>query len=128
MRYVRQKLVQVVIVLLATTFLSVFLMRQVKGADPAIAISGGLVSDPKALEEIRHKWSLDQPIVVQWGRWVKNSATGDLGMSSASPSPSPNSSAPRANDALSILTPGVALLIAIPLVVYAAYRPNIIAR
>ena len=72
MRYVRQKLVQVVIVLLATTFLSVFLMRQVKGADPAVAISGGLISDPKALEEIRHKWSLDQPIVVQWGRWVEN--------------------------------------------------------
>ena len=126
MRYVRQKLVQVVIVLLATTFLSVFLMRQVKGADPAIAISGGLVSDPKALEEIRHKWSLDKPIVVQWGRWVKNMVKGDLGQSSAFNVSVGTLLKQRVPTTLYLMlyTQVLSLLIAIPLGVYAAYRPN----
>ena len=126
MRYVRQKLVQVVIVLLATTFLSVFLMRQVKGADPAIAISGGLVSDPKALEEIRHKWSLDKPVVVQWGRWLKNMAKGDLGHSSAFGVSVTSLLRQRLPTTLYLMvyTQLLSLLIAIPLGVYAAYRPN----
>jgi len=125
MRYFRQKLVQVVIVLMATTFLSIFLMRQLKG-DPAIAITGGLVNDPVALEHVRHEWSLDRPVPIQWLRWLENTAKGNLGQSSAFNVPVSTLIKERLPVTLYLMVYAqiLSLLIAIPMGVYAAYRSN----
>lgn len=37
--------------------------------------------DPTKLAELRHQWGLDDPIPVQYARWLKNVVTGDLGYS-----------------------------------------------
>lgn len=125
MRYFRQKLLQVVIVLCATTFLSVFLMRQLKG-DPTIAISGGFVTDPKALAKIRHQWSLDRPVYIQWGHWVINMVQGKMGRSSAFSASVVTLLKQRLPVTLYLLvyTQLFSLLVAIPMGVYAAYRAN----
>lgn len=125
MRYFRQKLLQVVIVLLATTFLAIFLMRQLKG-DPALAISGGIVKDPAALEKIRHEWSLDQPVYIQWARWVWNMMQGKLGNSSAFSVSVVTLIKQRLPVTLFLLVYSqiFALVFSIPLGIYAAYRAN----
>jgi peptide/nickel transport system permease protein len=49
--------------------------------DPAIAL-GGESRDPAVLAAIRHKYGLDQPLPVQYGKWVWHAVQGDLGTDS----------------------------------------------
>src|SRR5215217_6726711 len=60
--------------------LVVFSMRHLAPGDPAEAILG-----PRGTKELvaqaRHDLGLDQPLYVQYGRWVAHAARGDLGES-----------------------------------------------
>lgn len=47
--------------------------------DPAIALSGEN-RDPAVLAAIRHKYGLDQPLPVQYGKWIWRALHGDLGV------------------------------------------------
>ena len=58
----------------------VFLLQHLLPGDPALAMAGEEM-DPVAVDEIRRKYGLDQPIVVQYGRWLWSALGGDLGMS-----------------------------------------------
>jgi peptide/nickel transport system permease protein len=49
--------------------------------DPARALAGE-ESDPAAVEAVRHSFGLDQPIPVQYVKYVGNALHGDLGTSS----------------------------------------------
>ena len=49
--------------------------------DPAIAL-GGENRDAAVLEDIRHKYGLDEPLVVQYARWAWLALQGDLGVDS----------------------------------------------
>jgi peptide/nickel transport system permease protein len=53
-------------------------VRAIPG-DPAIAL-GAESRDPALLAEIRHKYMLDRPVVVQYGHWVWLALHGDLGV------------------------------------------------
>jgi peptide/nickel transport system permease protein len=52
-------------------------VRAIPG-DPALAL-GGENRDPAVLSAIRHKYGLDQPVPVQYVRWVSLAVRGDLG-------------------------------------------------
>src|SRR5215475_535684 len=54
-------------------------VRMIPG-DPA-RVMGGTDADPAGLEEIRQKYGLNDPIVVQYLRWVGLAIRGDLGES-----------------------------------------------
>jgi peptide/nickel transport system permease protein len=58
----------------------VFAGMRVLPGDPAIALSGE-GRDPAANAAIRARYGLDQPIPVQYIKWVALAATGDLGTS-----------------------------------------------
>lgn len=49
--------------------------------DPALAL-GAEDRDPAVLAEIRHKYGLDQPLPVQYGKWAFLAVQGDLGTDS----------------------------------------------
>jgi peptide/nickel transport system permease protein len=49
--------------------------------DPALAL-GGEERDPAVLAEIRHKYGLDEPVPVQYGKWLWLALQGDLGTDS----------------------------------------------
>jgi peptide/nickel transport system permease protein len=51
--------------------------------DPALALAGEN-RDPAALEQIRHKYGFDQPVPVQYVKWLGNALQGDLGTSTKS--------------------------------------------
>jgi peptide/nickel transport system permease protein len=67
MAFVRQRLIQLVIVLFAVTILTFTLLRLLPG-DPAIAIVG-IGASPEKLAETRQKWGLDDPVPVQYVKW-----------------------------------------------------------
>ena len=54
-------------------------VRMIPG-DPA-RVMGGTESDEAGLAEIRAKYGLDDPVVIQYLRWVRLAANGDLGES-----------------------------------------------
>lgn len=67
-------------VLVATSFL-VFLMMHAIPGDPAQIWVGFETTDPAILENVRKALGLDQPLVVQYGRWAWRLLHGDLGES-----------------------------------------------
>ena len=58
----------------------IFSLQQLLPGDPAL-IMAGEERDPEVIEQIRHKYRLDQPIPVQYVYWVKGVLSGDLGES-----------------------------------------------
>jgi peptide/nickel transport system permease protein len=67
------------LVLLVASVLIFLGVRALPG-DPALALAGEDRS-PQALEEIRAKYGLDDPVPVQYARWLGQVVQGDLGTS-----------------------------------------------
>jgi ABC-type dipeptide/oligopeptide/nickel transport system permease component len=78
-RFVGQRILQLIPVLLGITVLVFFLLRLIPG-DPAQAILGEHYT-PKAAAEIRHSLGLNQPIWDQYLLFMRHLLHGDLGES-----------------------------------------------
>jgi ABC-type dipeptide/oligopeptide/nickel transport system permease component len=74
-----RRLVWMVPVLVGISII-VFAMLHLAPGDPAEALLGP-TRTAETLRQARHELGLDQPIYVQYGRWVANAARGDLGTS-----------------------------------------------
>jgi peptide/nickel transport system permease protein len=70
---------QSLVTLLLATIVVFFGIRALPG-DPALALAGE-ERDPAALAEVRAQYGLDQPIPVQYWRWLTEMASGNLGES-----------------------------------------------
>jgi peptide/nickel transport system permease protein len=70
---------QSLVTLILATIVVFFGIRALPG-DPALALAGE-ERDPAALAEVRAQYGLDQPILVQYWRWVTEVARGNLGES-----------------------------------------------
>ena len=80
-RYIAVRLVQLVPVLLIAS-VAVWLMIYLVPGDPAVARVGAEAS-PEQLEIARREIGLDQPLPVQYARWLFAVVRGDLGASIA---------------------------------------------
>jgi peptide/nickel transport system permease protein len=47
----------------------------------AAAALGAQESNPQSIAQIRHQYGLDQPLPIQYARWISHAARGDLGRS-----------------------------------------------
>ena len=79
------RLAAAVPVALAVSFLS-FMLVHIAPGDPVSAIAPGDAS-VEVLAQLRAKYHLDQPVVVQYGHWLARAAVGDLGASLANGRP-----------------------------------------
>jgi peptide/nickel transport system permease protein len=70
---------QSLVTLLLATIVVFFGIRALPG-DPALALAGE-ERDPAALAEVHAQYGLDQPILVQYWRWLTEMASGNLGES-----------------------------------------------
>jgi peptide/nickel transport system permease protein len=75
--FVLRKIGAALIVLAIASFF-VFLGIRALPGDPAVAL-GGEDRDPQVVAQIRHDYGLDQPLPVQYVRWVGHALRGDLG-------------------------------------------------
>ena len=78
MRYFVARVIQALIVVWAVGTLVFFMLRAVPG-DPIAALLADV--DPTAADAIRAKLGLDQPVLVQYLFWLRNTLAGDLGQS-----------------------------------------------
>ncbi len=77
--YLLRRIIFGAVVLIGTSLIT-FALAFVVPADPAVAIAGAK-ADPQTLATIRHELGLDQPIYVQYGRYLDRALHGDLGRS-----------------------------------------------
>lgn len=79
LRLVTFRLAHAVPILLIIAVLA-FLLMQLLPGDPAVLMAGEGAT-PQAIQEIRQRLNLDQPLVRQLGTWLLHLAQGDLGSS-----------------------------------------------
>ena len=77
--YVVRRVLRAISTLLGTTLI-IFVLVRVVPANPAVTIAGPK-ADPETLAAIRKDLGLDDPLVVQYGRYVGRLVRGDLGRS-----------------------------------------------
>lgn len=112
-------------ILVAITVSAVtFLMLNLAG-DPAIAIAGETAS-PETIAQIRAQYGFDQPLAIQYGRWLFNAAMGNFGDSYYFKVPVSELISQRIGVTMILGCLGItfALILSIPLGVLAAVKPN----
>jgi dipeptide transport system permease protein len=102
-----------------------FLLTRALPGDPAAYFAGPAASK-EAVEQIRVKLGLDQPLPVQFARFIGDLARGDLGVSLTTGQPVATDLRTRlpASAELTLLGLIVSLLVALPLGIVAAVRPG----
>jgi peptide/nickel transport system permease protein len=101
----------------------VFLLLHLAPGDPAAVVAGSYAM-PKDVERIREKLGLNEPIHVQFGKWISHVAQGDLGDSIFSEMPVTTLIAQRIEPTLSLATTSIliAIILAVPLGIVAAWK------
>jgi peptide/nickel transport system permease protein len=105
--------------------LLVFLLIHAAPGDPADLLLSEEAS-PADIAEARHRWGLDQPIYVQYLRFLANIASGDLGISFRYSDPVLDLIGQRlpATIELAMASMLIAIAFGIPLGVWAGAKPN----
>ena len=81
--YLIRRLLQAILVILVVSFLVFVLMRMLPGDPIEMLISSSMLTDytPEMMDALRHEKGLDQPIGVQYLRWLGQMGRGDFGTS-----------------------------------------------
>ena len=81
-KYVIKRLLQLIPVALGITFLS-FAMMRLAGGDAVTYMyeNAGTAVSQEVINKARAEYGLDQPFLVQYGKWLKGMLTGNLGES-----------------------------------------------
>jgi len=80
LRYILFRILQVVPVLLGTTFLIYFMVFAMPG-DPILAMFGDKTPNPTQLAKLHEQYNLDKPFIVQYLLFMKGMLVGDFGTS-----------------------------------------------
>ncbi len=81
-KYILRRMIQLAAVLLGVTFLT-FIITWAAPSDGAEMkyVSMGMIPSPELLEQTREGMGLNDPVLVQYVRWLGAAVTGDLGES-----------------------------------------------
>lgn len=85
LRYILKRLLLLIPIILGTSAVVFFVMGMAPG-DPAVALVG-TDAKPEALAAVREELGLDDPLIVQYGRYMAKLLRGDLGESYTSKRP-----------------------------------------
>ena len=80
-RYTRRRLIQMVPLLFGISVLIFALIQAAPGGPEAIFLENRLFIDPQVIEAFRQRLGLDQPVPVQYVRWLTAVLSGDFGIS-----------------------------------------------
>lgn len=121
--FIIRRIGQALIVMLVISFIG-FAVKHTVG-DPVRDLVGVSVSAAER-EELRTELGLNDPFLVQWGRFLKNAVHGDMGPSFIFKKPALEVIMDRfpATMELVLVSSLLIILISIPVGVYAAYRPK----
>ena len=119
--YIVRRLLQLVLVLVGVTVITFIIMYAIPG-DPARMLAGK-VATPERIEAIRVELGLDQPVYVQYYRFVGRLVQGDLGESYQLQRPVTEMIWENAPNTIQLAIAAVLIeLLGIPLGIYSALR------
>ncbi|HWI53786.1 MAG TPA: ABC transporter permease [Symbiobacteriaceae bacterium] len=81
-RYLTKRLMNMIPLLILATMIAFAIMQLAPGGPENMILAGEDASiDPSALVALREQWGLNDPIHVQYARWIGNVVKGDFGYS-----------------------------------------------
>ena len=124
LRFLARRSVQSVVILIGVTMIT-FGLSFLIPADPVRLIAGRSAT-PETVESIRHQLGLDQPIPVQYLRYLGNLVQGDLGRSYVQRAEVSELIASRLPATLQLMVAAIffELLLGLPAGIYSATRRN----
>ena len=127
--YATRRLIQTIPVLFLVTVMA-FTITMLLPGDPALAILGiEGARDKVAYQDLRRQLGLDEPVPIQYLRWLGRTITGDLGKSALNKQPVNEAILQRlpVTLELGLLSMILSVVVAVPLGIYAAMHYNTVA-
>ncbi|MBM4314729.1 MAG: ABC transporter permease [Deltaproteobacteria bacterium] len=120
-----RRMLQTLITLFVVSLIS-FTLSMVLPGDPSLSIVGSEGASEAMVQNLRQELGLDRPIVVQYFKWLGALVSGDFGVSIRTRAHVLTLFGQRLPVTLELLGFGIlfALLIAIPMGIFSALRPN----
>jgi peptide/nickel transport system permease protein len=79
-RFLLRRFIMLVVSLLVASFV-IFAAVYLAPGNPVSALTGGRSISPDAMQILMERYHLNDPFIVQYGRWLGNAVQGDLGIS-----------------------------------------------
>jgi peptide/nickel transport system permease protein len=124
LRYLGTRFVTAAITLLGVSLIVFFAMRIVPGGFVSAMLGAQAASQPELVAQIEEQYGLNDPLLVQYGIWLRNAVQGDFGESLGTRSSVSAEIQRRASVTieLTVLATLFSLLVGIPLGVLAAMK------
>ena len=121
-RYATRRFLQIIPLMLGISLIVFLIIQAAPGGPEGIMLQSGLMIDPQVIEAYRHRLGVDQPIYIQYFKWISAALSGDMGMSFTSSRPVLDMIVERLPATLELMTVSfiLAALIAIPMGIYSA--------
>jgi len=81
LRFILTRLVMAAVVLLGTSLIVFVAMRMVPGGFATAMLGPQGAQQPELVEQLNERYGLNDPLIVQYGVWLKNALHGDFGQS-----------------------------------------------
>ncbi len=126
MRFIAKRVLQLIPVLLIVSLLTFLLLNLLGGTDQVVLTVAGPGASPEQIEEVERDLELDKPLPQRYLNWLGDAVRGDLGRSYINETDVSTYVRDRAPISLQLMLYAqiLALLVAVPLGVLAAYRSN----
>jgi peptide/nickel transport system permease protein len=123
-RYIVRRVLQMIPLFIGISIIIFLVIQAAPGGPETMLLATGRFVNPEILAAYRARLGLDQPLVVQYGRWLGAALTGDLGYSYKTAQPVLTTILERlpATVELMLAAYTLAALIALPLGIYSAIR------
>ena len=123
-KFIIKRLLALIPVIIGVTFLVYFIMSLAPG-DPALLLLGEDAT-PEQIADLREEMGLDQPFIVQYGRYMFKLVTGDMGTSYKTKNAVAKEVFSRFPNTLILagFSTLVSIVLALPLGVFAAVKQN----
>ena len=121
-KFVAQRFLQLIPLLIGISLISFFVMHLAPGDPTALFIDPNV--KPEELARVRANWGLDQPVYIQYFKWLANAGKLDFGVSYITGQPVINEIGERLPATLLLMISSMILtfLIAVPIGVYSAVK------
>jgi peptide/nickel transport system permease protein len=124
LQYLVRRLLQMIPLLLGISLIMFTLIQAAPGGPEAVFFENGRFINPQLVESYRRRLGLDQPVPIQYVRWLGAALTGDFGYSFSDVRPVRDMIVERLPATLELMLTAFmfAALIAIPLGIFSAVR------
>ncbi len=121
-RYTIRRILQMIPLMLGISLILFIIIQAAPGGPEGIMLQSGLMIDPSVIDAYRHRLGVDQPVYIQYFKWIAAALSGDLGFSFQTSRPVSAMIMERMPATLELMTVSfiLAALVAIPLGIYSA--------